>query len=146
MKLYTTISGHLKWLSLVFMALSTASCGLFGGNERPVYQGAEYYKNLEVPPDLTEPDTGGQLRVAKPTEEALQRFRENNKLETVITPKFDGVRMVSFAGSSWIEVDNEVEIVWPRLLEFWETEGIVISGLKIFPGEIVILAFRCISR
>lgn len=134
MKLYTTISGHLKWLSLVFMALSTASCGLFGGDERPVYQGAEYYKNLEVPPDLTEPDTGDQLRVAKPTDEALQRFRDNNKLETVITPKFDGVRMVSYAGNSWIEVDNEVEKVWPRLLEFWELEGIELKQVRPLLG------------
>jgi len=124
MKLYSTMFDTLKYLGLVLMALSTASCGLFGGDERPVYQGAEYYKNLEVPPDLTEPDTADELRVAKPTEEALQQFRDNNKLETVITPKFDGVRMVSFAGSSWIEVDNEVEKVWPRLLEFWEAEGI----------------------
>jgi len=41
----------------------------------------------------------------------------------VITPKFDGVRMVNYAGNSWIEVDNSVEYVWSRLLEFWETEG-----------------------
>ncbi len=114
---------NLRVLCTVLMLLTVSSCGLFGGDERPVYQGAEYYKNLEVPPDLTEPDTGGELRVAKPTDEALQRFRDNNKLETVITPKFDGVRMVTYAGNSWIEVDNSVEYVWPRLLEFWETEG-----------------------
>ncbi len=99
--------------------LIIASCA----NERPVYQGAEYYKNLEVPPDLTAPDTADELKVPKPTEEALQRFRDNNKLETVLTPKFDGVRMVSYAGNSWIEIDNNVEKVWPRLLEFWEQEG-----------------------
>ena len=134
MKLYTKIFDPLKWVGLVLMALSSASCGLFGGDERPVYQGAEYYKNLEVPPDLTEPDTGDQLRVAKPTEEALQRFRDNNKLETVITPKFDGVRMVSYAGNSWIEVDNEVEKVWPRLLEFWEQEGIELKQVRPLLG------------
>ena len=134
MKLYSTMFDTLKYLGLVLMALSTASCGLFGGDERPVYQGAEYYKNLEVPPDLTEPDTADQLRVAKPTEEALQKFRDNNKLETVITPKFDGVRMVSYAGNSWIEVDNDVEKVWPRLLEFWETEGIELQQVRPLLG------------
>ena len=134
MKLYSTKFDTLKYLGLVLIALSTASCGLFGGDERPVYQGAEYYKNLEVPPDLTEPDTADQLRVAKPTEEALQKFRDNNKLETVITPKFDGVRMVSYAGNSWIEVDNDVEKVWPRLLEFWETEGIELQQVRPLLG------------
>ena len=106
-------------LGIAIAMLIIASCT----NERPVYQGAEYYKNLEVPPDLTEPDRADELKVPKPTEEALQRFRDNNKLETVITPKFDGVRMVSYAGNSWIEIDNSVEKVWPRLLEFWEQEG-----------------------
>lgn len=103
-------------------------------NERPVYHGAEYYKNLEVPPDLTTPDTTDELRVPKPTDEALQRFRDNNKLDTVITPKFDGVRMVSYAGSSWIEVDNNVEKVWPRLLEFWEKEGIELVQVRPLLG------------
>ena len=117
----------LRFVTTVLTMLTVSSCGLFGGDERPVYQGAEYYKNLEVPPDLTAPDTGDQLVVPKPTEEALQRFRDNNKLETVITPKFDGIRMVSYAGNSWIEVDNTVEHVWPRLLEFWEAEGIALA-------------------
>ena len=109
----------LQWLGAAMTVLIISACT----NERPVYHGAEYYKNLEVPPDLTAPDRGDELKVPEPTDEALQRFRDNNKLETVITPKFDGVRMVSYAGNSWIEVDNNVEKVWPRLLEFWEQEG-----------------------
>ncbi len=110
----------LKTAGLMVIVMSLSACG---GNDRPVYHGAEYYKNLEIPPDLTEPDTGNELRVPKPSEEALQRFRDNNKLETVITPKFDGVRMVSYAGNSWIEIDNDVEHVWSKLGEFWESEG-----------------------
>ena len=122
----------MKLLSLKVIAVSSSllalsSCGLFGGNERPVYQGAEYYKNLEVPPDLTQPDTGDQLRVPRASDEALQRFRDNHKLETVVTPKFDGVRMVNYAGNSWLEIDNDAEHVWMRLLEFWQAEGIELA-------------------
>ena len=117
-------------LGIAIAVVAIASCT----NERPVYQGAEYYKNLEVPPDLTEPDRADELRVPKPTEEALQRFRDNNKLETVITPKFDGVRMVSYAGNSWIEIDNNVEKVWPRLLEFWEKEGMELVQVRPLLG------------
>ena len=131
MKKYTKLAvPGLQWLSVVLMVLTVIACT----NERPVYHGAEYYKNLEVPPDLTEPDTGDELKVPKPSEEALQRFRDNNKLETVITPKFDGVRMVSYAGNSWIEVDNDVEKVWPRLLEFWEAEGIKLVQVRPLLG------------
>ena len=57
----------LRLLSVVFLLSTLTACGIFGGDERPVYQGAEYYKNLEVPPDLTAPDTADQLRVPKPT-------------------------------------------------------------------------------
>lgn len=134
MKLHTMLFDPFKWIGLVFMALSAASCGLFGGDERPVYQGAEYYKNLEVPPDLTEPDTADQLRVPEPTAEARQRFLDNNKLETVITPKFDGVRVVDYAGNSWIEVDNDVEHVWQKLQEFWQNEGVELRQVRPLLG------------
>ncbi len=116
--------------SAVLMALIVSSCS----TQRPVYQGAEYYKNLEIPPDLTVPDTGEDLKIPKPTEEALQRFRDNNKLETVITPKFDGVRTVTYAGNSWIEVDNDVDHVWPRLIEFWEIEGLPLAQIRPLLG------------
>lgn len=117
---------NLKSMVSLSMMLTLSSCGLFGGDERPVYQGAEYYKNLEVPPDLTEPDTADQLRVPSATDDAMQRFRDNHKLETVVTPKFDGVRMVNYAGSSWLEIDNDADFVWSRLHEFWQNEGIEI--------------------
>ncbi len=130
MKLIKLPTVNIKWLSSVLTLLIISSCS----NDRPVYQGAEYYKNLEVPPELTEPNTGEQLDVPKPTEEALQRFRDNNKLETVLTPKFDGVRVVNYAGNSWIEVDNNVEKVWPRLLEFWETEGVKVAEARPLLG------------
>lgn len=132
-KTFLRITGFSS-VGLMLTVLTLSSCSLFGGDERPVYQGAEYYKNLEVPPDLTVPDTSEELKVPKPTDDALQRFRDNNKLETVITPKFDGVRMVSFAGSSWIEIDNNVEQVWPRLLEFWQQEGIELAEVRPMLG------------
>ena len=132
MKLYITLFNPLKWVGLVLLALSAASCS--SSDERPVYQGAEYYKNLEIPPDLTQPDTSDQLRVPKPTDEARQRFVDNNKLETVITPKFDGVRVVNYAGNSWLEVDNNVEYVWKRLQAFWQNEGIKLNQVRPLLG------------
>ena len=121
MKFYVKRCESWKWAALLMPWLLIACTG---SDERPVYQGAEYYKNLEVPPNLTEPDTADQLRVPEPTEQAKQFFIDKNKLETTITPRFDGVRVVSFAGNSWLEVDNTVEKVWVELLRFWQAEGI----------------------
>lgn len=115
---------------ITVVSLLLSSCGFFGGDERPVYQGAEYYKNLEVPPELTAPDTTDELKIPTPSEGAQQQFRDNNKLETVITPEFDGVRMVNYAGNSWLEVDNDVEYVWPRLLDFWQREGVELVQVR----------------
>jgi outer membrane protein assembly factor BamC len=117
-------------IGLMLTVLTMSSCSLFGGDERPVYQGAEYYKNLEVPPNLTPPDTTDELKVPKPTDEALKSFREKNELEMVITPEFDGVRTVNFAGSSWLEIDNSVEQVWPKLISFWQHEGIKLVQVR----------------
>jgi len=130
MKFTKRTTPGLQNLSVILLVLIVSACS----TQRPVYQGAEYYKNLEIPPDLTAPDTGEDLKVPRPTEEALQRFRDNNKLETVITPKFDGVRTVTYAGNSWIEVDNDADHVWPRLIEFWETEGIPLAQVRPLLG------------
>lgn len=126
-------------MQIRFLLLTLFSAGLLAacaGDERPVYQGAEYYKNLEIPPDLNEPDTTDAVRVPRPTDAALQQFRENNKLESVITPKFDGIRMVSFAGDSWLEIDHSVDYVWPRAEKFFETEGIEIVDAQPLLGYI----------
>ncbi|MDT8283447.1 MAG: hypothetical protein RQ982_11660, partial [Gammaproteobacteria bacterium] len=112
--------------ALTVIGVIVTSCS----NQRPVYQGAEYYKNLEVPPDLTKLDKADEVSIPRPTDEAVQRFRDNNKLDTVITPRFDGVRVVSSAGTSWIEVDNNVDKVWPKLLEFWEYEGFELVQIR----------------
>lgn len=127
-----SITAIFSWqnFTLVLTMLIVASCA----NERPVYHGAEYYKNLEVPPDLTEPETANELKVPKPTDEALQRFRDNNKLGTVITPKFDGVRTVNYAANNWIEVDNNADVVWSKLLEFWQAEGIELVQVRPLLG------------
>lgn len=128
------VHSEIKIVGLALIVMATSSCSLFGGDERPVYQGAEYYKNLEVPPDLTAPGSAEELKIPKPSDEALQRFRDNNKLDTVITPKFDGVRVVDYAGNSWIEIDNKVEKVWAELLKFMETEGFELVEVRPLLG------------
>jgi len=129
----TTLSRTIFIFPLIVMV---SACSLFGGNERPQYQSAEYYKTLEVPPNLTRPDTTNAIQVPQPSKEALQRFIDNNKLSTVITPRFKGIRVVSYAGSSWLEVDASVEKVWPELLKFLQREGIAVAQQRPLLGFI----------
>ena len=113
-------------LSVAFLLSTLTACGGFGGDERPVYQGAEYYKNLEIPPNLTAPDTVDQLRVPKPTDAALQNFIENNELSATVSPTFEGVRIINEAGNSWVEIDKKVDTVWADLIGFWQNEGVAL--------------------
>ena len=118
----------LRAVSVAFLfstlTATLTACGVFGGDERPVYQGAEYYKNLEIPPNLTAPDTVDQLHVPKPTDAALQNFIDNNELSSTVSPTFDGVRIVNEAGNSWVEIDKNVDTVWADLIGFWQNEGV----------------------
>jgi uncharacterized lipoprotein len=109
---------------LSVLTATLTACGAFGGDERPVYQGAEYYKNLEIPPDLTAPDTSRQLGVPQPSAAALQNFIDNNELSSTVSPTFDGVRIVNEAGNSWVEIDKNVDTVWADLIGFWQNEGV----------------------
>ena len=111
-------------LSVAFLLSTLTACGGFGGDERPAYQGAEYYKNLEIPPNLTAPDTVDQLRVPKPTDAALQTFINNNELSSTVSPTFEGVRIINEAGNSWVEIDKKVDAVWADLMSFWQNEGV----------------------
>ncbi len=122
-----------RGLPVILVGLLLSSCGLFGGDKRPAYQGAEYYKNLEIPPDLTAPDTRDRLDVPRPGDAALQRFRENNRLTTVI-PGLEGIRVVNRAGMSWLEVDKNIETVWDGLARFWQQEGIEIARSRPLLG------------
>jgi len=129
-----TISRNfVRFISLVSILVCITGCSLFG-NKRPAYQGAEYYKNLEVPPDLTQPDKTDVVHIPQPSRQALERFQDNNKLATVILPKFKGVRVVNDAGSSWLEVDAPVEKVWPALKKFWQQEGVGLAQVQPLLG------------
>ena len=111
-------------LPVAFLFSTLTACGGFGGDERPAYQGAEYYKNLEIPPNLTAPDTVDQLRVPKPTDAALQNFIDNNELSATVSPTFEGVRIINEAGNSWVDIDKKIDTVWADLIGFWQNEGV----------------------
>ena len=99
--------------TLLGMALLSACSS---SEERPVYQGAQYYKNLEYPPDLSAPDTTDELRIPEPTKEAMQSFRDNNQLETTITPM---TRSLALRGTPIQDCRLVVRDVRPRRRHSW---------------------------
>ena len=95
-----------------------------GKNERPEYQGADYYKSLELPPDLTLEKSTAEMDIPEPTSAALEDFQSRHKLNKAVAPEFKGIRLKHDGSMYFLEVDAAPEVVWPRLEAFWEHEGI----------------------
>lgn len=110
-------------LLLLLTVAALTACGS-DGDKRPDYQGALYYKNLELPPDLTLYKTREELVIPQPSKSALSAYQTDSNLNQSLLPEFNGIRLKSEGGLSWLEVDAAPETLWPQLEAFWEHEGI----------------------
>jgi outer membrane protein assembly factor BamC len=106
---------------LILAILAVAGCG---NNDRPEYQGADYYKSLELPPDLNLEKSSAEMEIPEPTVSALEDFQSKHKLNKAVVPEFKGIRLKHDGSMYFLEVDAEPEIVWPKIEAFWEHEGI----------------------
>jgi outer membrane protein assembly factor BamC len=114
-------SGFIKINVLILAALIVAGCGK---NDRPEYQGADYYKSLELPPDLNLEKSSAEMEIPEPTASALEDFQSRHKLNKAVAPEFKGIRLKNDGSMYFLEVDAAPEVVWPKIEAFWEHEGI----------------------
>ncbi|MBT8129349.1 MAG: hypothetical protein KJP10_05110, partial [Gammaproteobacteria bacterium] len=77
-------------ICVLITVLSVTACGK---NERPEYQGADYYKSLELPPDLTLDKSTAEMEIPDPTAAALEDFKSRHKLNKAVAPEFKGIRL-----------------------------------------------------
>jgi len=113
-----------NWLKPALILLVVASVAACGKNERPEYQGADYYKSLELPPDLTLEKSNAEVEIPEPTVSALEDFQSRHKLNKAVAPEFKGIRLMNEGSMYFLEVDAAPEVVWPKLEAFWEHEGV----------------------
>jgi outer membrane protein assembly factor BamC len=106
------------------MLITVVSMSACGKNERPEYQGADYYKSLELPPDLTLDKSTAEMEIPDPTAAALEDFQSRHKLNKAVAPEFKGIRLKNDGSMYFLEVDAPPEVIWPKLEAFWEHEGI----------------------
>ena len=121
-------------LSLVAL-LSIGGCSSDGDERRQEYLDADYYTRLELPPDLTAPESSKQLTSPQPGAEAMAQFErdsaevgkfESNIAQILIGIKVDGARIKTSDGIYWLEVDEAADKLWPQLSNFWSHEGLEI--------------------
>ena len=124
---------------LVSLALTLAACSSDSEVRRQEYLDADYYTRLELPPDLTAPDTSRALRVPKPGKQAMQHFKqqtaallpaEGDEAETAsnkVAVSIPGIEMHTDASGTWLEINRPADQIWPLLKAFWLNEGIPVK-------------------
>lgn len=100
--------------------LALSACGLTPDSDSPTvaYREAESVKSLEVPPDLTRPESS----------DGLDLPGEGGGIRGALLPEFDGIRFVRAGINSWLEMDRVApERVWPRVDGFLRSQGLTIA-------------------
>lgn len=97
------------------------------------YRNARQGPMLDVPPDLITPKADGRYALPRRADEGESLSEYNRRRESVVgqdqpraggvLPETEGARIHRDGQVRWIEVDQEPDVVWPILLDFWAVQG-----------------------
>jgi len=135
----------MRLLNLTSSLLAVLLCGSFvflngcssDGDTRPEHLDAITTQNLEIPPQLTHPDTNNALRLPEPSAKAKAAFANGSSDDSavkVIAPVFKGMRLKNSSGLYWLEIDSSIEKVWDTLPYFLAAEGIAAERVEKLLG------------
>lgn len=120
------------------VATLLAGCGVFGGGDRIDYGSqAGQVAALEVPPDLTAPETGGRYEVSGSVGVATYSGYNRGQNSTAVDaqghaavgvlPQVAGVKLVRNGTQRWLAVEAEPGAVWSVLQAFVAEQGLKIA-------------------
>lgn len=128
---------------------SLVGCSAMGlGTKRVDYRaGAVQVPSLEVPPDLTAPETDGRYKVAGAEGESVATYSAYSKGESAVEPRraaasavlpvIKGVSLEHGGTQRWLQVQDTAENVWPVLKSFLHETGLSIHSEDEAAGIIV---------
>ena len=121
--------------------VSLLSCSSLQSDKRIDYRaGAKQLQKLEVPPDLTSPDTDERYKVpladgtVPGTAEGVATYSDYSRGGTVqgrgtgVLPEVQGVRLERDGARRWLVVSDKPEKVWPVVKAFWQETGLIIKS------------------
>jgi outer membrane protein assembly factor BamC len=121
--------------------VSLVGCGAMGlGNKRIDYgASAAPVPTLEIPPDLTTPETDSRFKVAGEGEsvttysdytkgEAVSSSRGNGTVASAVLPEVKGVTLEREGAQHWLRVADKAENVWPVVKAFLHETGLNIQS------------------
>jgi outer membrane protein assembly factor BamC len=116
----------LRLVISISLSVLVASCSS-DGEERPEYLDSHTVKGLEVPPTLTRPNNHDELKIPQPTAKAMALLKEREQAQGSVAPIFKGVELQSEQGLYWLLIDEDADVLWMQLKDFWANEGIEID-------------------
>ncbi|XZG71257.1 outer membrane protein assembly factor BamC [Chitinibacteraceae bacterium HSL-7] len=84
--------------------------------------------SLEVPPDLTAPDSTAQYKLPpKATLGTTETKVEQPATSTAATTTAAKARLVEAGGQRWLVVEGDPARIWPEVREFWLNQGFLLK-------------------
>lgn len=124
--------GILLFSSFIFLNACSSD-----GDTRPEYMDAGTIQKLEMPPQLTQPDTENALHLPEPSAKAKAAFANGSSSDSAvkeIAPAFNGIRLKNESRLYWLEIDSPIEKVWNTLPYFLAAEGVAVERVEKLLG------------
>lgn len=126
------------------MLVSLVGCSAIGSDKRIDYgAGAKQIADLEIPPDLTTPDSDQRYRVPQGDGGNVATFSDYSKggiaqggVAGAVLPAVPGVRLERNGAQRWLVVKDSPENVWPLVRAFVLELGLTIKSEEKAAGVI----------
>ena len=116
-------------LSIAVLA-TIAGCSFLDKKDKKDSSAAEYYgsssssSGLEVPPDLTQTDPNKNITVPGTASRASGQTGSGVLSNTNVLAEPSNVKMLRDGQQRWLVVEDNPSNIWPKLISFWEKDGI----------------------
>jgi len=132
-------------LALAVIALGLSACGSVNVDDVLPDKKVDYKRekqaerNLEIPPDLTSdrindrmsvPDNFGGVSTSYSEYVTDRRLRDAEGTPTVggsVLPSIDNIEVRRDGDVRWLQVSAPVDEVWPRVIDFWQENGVLME-------------------
>ncbi len=107
---------------ILMSAVLLSACGTLSNAPKVDYRSSSSLPPLEVPPDLSAPETGALLPVTAAS--VAEKATAVARLPATVLPDFPDVEVRTDGKEHWLVVNATPDMAWNRVMQFWAKEQI----------------------
>ncbi|GGE60194.1 outer membrane protein assembly factor BamC [Paenalcaligenes hominis] len=121
-------------LSLVLLSGCSALDEFTGKQESVDYKSTVSGDPLSIPPDLTQANRDARFQAPARGAMSYSEYAESQAESNTVTqnsrvlPSADGIQVKRDGELRWLTVDQPAEVIYPRVIEFWNEQGFTIQS------------------